>query len=58
MHEVGGKTRSVHGNGPLGMDLISRYSRGNFHVRGFSGNDKMDLCAQIGEYRDVPERCT
>ena len=47
--------RSISGfrTGPLGMDLISRYSQGNFHVRGFSGNDKMDHCAQIGEYRDV-----
>jgi hypothetical protein len=53
VHEVGGKTHTVHGNGPLGMDLISRYSQGNFHVRGFAGNDKMDHCAQIGEYRDV-----
>ncbi len=53
VHEVGGKTHSVHGSGPLGMDLISRFSKGNFHMRGFAGNDKMDHCAQIGEYRDV-----
>jgi hypothetical protein len=53
VHAVGGVTRDVHGSGPLGMDMISRYSKGNFHVRGFSGNDKMDHCAQIGEFRDV-----
>ncbi|HEX3851249.1 MAG TPA: hypothetical protein VHW01_09815 [Polyangiaceae bacterium] len=53
VHAVGGVTRDTHGSGPLGMDLISRYSKGNFHVRGFSGNDKMDHCAQIGEFRDV-----
>jgi hypothetical protein len=38
---------------PMGLELISRYSRGGFHVRGFSGNDKMDHCAHIGLYRDV-----
>ena len=37
----------------MGLDLISRYSRGKFHVRGYSGNDKMDHCAHIGLYRDV-----
>ena len=53
VHEVGGKLRDTHGAGPMGMTMITRYSKGNFHVRGFSGNDKMDHCAQIGEYRDV-----
>jgi hypothetical protein len=53
IHETGGKPHGVHGAGPAGMDLISRYSKGSFHVRGFSGNDKMDHCAQIVLYRDV-----
>ena len=53
VHEVGGKLRDTRGVGPMGMDMITRFSKGNFHVRGFSGNDKMDHCAQIGEYRDV-----
>ena len=53
VHEVGGKLRDTRGAGPMGMDMITRFSKGNFHVRGFSGNDKMDHCAQIGEYRDV-----
>jgi hypothetical protein len=38
---------------PMGLELISRYSRGGFHVRGFSGNDTLDHCAQIGLFRDV-----
>jgi hypothetical protein len=38
---------------PMGLDLISRYDRGGFHVRGFKGNDKMDHCAHIGLLRDV-----
>lgn len=53
VHEVGGTPKASSGAGPLGLDLISRYSRGNFHVRGFSGNDKMDHCAQLGLYSDV-----
>ncbi len=53
VHECGGVSHEAHGMGPLGMAMISRYSKGNFYVRGFSGNDKMDHCAQIGEYRDV-----
>jgi len=38
---------------PMGLELISRYDRGNFHVRGFKGNDKMDHCAHIGLMRDI-----
>jgi hypothetical protein len=53
IHEVGGAPKASRGAGPLGMDLISRYTQGNFHVRGFSGNDKMDHCAHLGLYRDV-----
>ena len=47
IHECGGKPHDVHGTGPLGMDMISRFSKGNFHVRGFSGNDKMDHLSLI-----------
>jgi hypothetical protein len=53
IHEVGGTPKLSKGAGPLGLELIARYTKGNFHVRGFSGNDKMDHCAQIGLYRDV-----
>ncbi len=53
VHEVGGTPKQSSGAGPLGLELVSRYTKGNFHVRGFSGNDKMDHCAQIGLYRDV-----
>jgi hypothetical protein len=55
IHEVGGRprrTRTRPGD-PMGLALIARYSRGNFHVRGYSGNDKMDHCAHIGLLRDV-----
>jgi hypothetical protein len=53
IHELGGTPKASRGAGPLGLELISRYTRGNFHVRGFSGNDKLDHCAHLGLYRDV-----
>jgi hypothetical protein len=53
IHQVGGSPKRSRGAGPLGLELISRYTQGNFHVRGFSGNDKLDHCAQLGLYRDV-----
>jgi hypothetical protein len=53
VHELGGRARAVAGKGPLGLDLIARFSRGNFHMRGFSGNDKLDHCAHLGLFRDV-----
>lgn len=53
--KLGGKPRRSRprGTDPMGLDLISRYTRGSFHVRGYTGNDKMDHCAHIGLYRDV-----
>jgi LysM repeat protein len=55
VHEVGGRLRVAPSRrkGPMGLEAVSRYTRGNFHVRGFSGNGPMDHCAQIGLYRDV-----
>src|SRR6187402_180700 len=55
IYELGGKPRTTQrrGSDPMGLDLISRYSRGNFHVRGYSGNDTLDHCAHIGLFRDV-----
>jgi LysM repeat protein len=53
--QLGGRavpTRPRAGD-PMGLELISRYSRGGFHVRGYRGNDKMDHCAHIGLFRDV-----
>ena len=34
-------------------ELNSTFDAGNFHARGFDGNDKMDHCAHIGLLRDV-----
>jgi LysM repeat protein len=53
--KLGGRPRKARprASDPMGLELISRFSRGNFHVRGFKGNDKMDHCAHLGLYRDV-----
>lgn len=55
VHELGGQPRATRPRSvdPMGLKLISRYTRGNFHMRGFAGNDKLDHCAHIGFYRDV-----
>jgi hypothetical protein len=55
IHKLGGrphKTRPRAGD-PMGLDLISRYTRNNFHVRGYAGNDTLDHCAHLGLFRDV-----
>ena len=41
------------GSDPWGLDLVSRFDQVTFHVRGYSGNDKMDHCAHIGLYTDI-----
>ncbi len=53
--KIGGKPHKSRPRGadPMGLDLVSRFSRGSFHVRGYSGNDKMDHCAHIGLFKDV-----
>ncbi len=55
IHEVGGRPHKTHprSGDPMGLDLIGRFSRGNFQVRGFAGNDTLDHCAHIGLFRDV-----
>ena len=55
IQKLGGKAKKSESRSadPMGLELISRYSKGGFHVRGFAGNDKMDHCAHMGLYRDV-----
>lgn len=55
IQKLGGRPHATRprGTDPMGLDLITRYTRGNFHVRGYAGNDTMDHCAHIGLYRDV-----
>lgn len=55
IHALGGKPKAERPRGadPMGLERIASYSRGNFHVRGYRGNDKMDHCAHIGLFKDV-----
>lgn len=55
LYEIGGRPKKAKARkgDPMGLELISRYSKNNLHVRGFAGNDKMDHCAHIGLFRDV-----
>ena len=55
IEQVGGRptaARPRRGE-PMGLDLIRRYSRGRFQVRGYAGNGPLDHCAHLGLYRDV-----
>ncbi len=55
IHELGGrpKAQKPRKGDPMGLELNSKFDVGNFHARGFDGNDKMDHCAHIGLMRDV-----
>ncbi|MRG91063.1 hypothetical protein [Polyangium spumosum] len=48
-----GKPRKAKRADVLGLDLIRRYDRGHFHVRGYTGDDKPDHCAHIGLMADI-----
>jgi hypothetical protein len=53
--KLGGRPRAVQARAadPMGLERVSGYSKGSFHVRGFAGNDTLDHCAQIGLFRDI-----
>lgn len=55
VHELGGaeKKAKPRATDPWGLDLNAKFDAGNFHARGYDGNDKMDHCAHIGLLRDV-----
>lgn len=50
---LGGTPVPVRRSDALGLELVEYFSRGDFHVRGYAGNDKPDHCAQLGVLRDV-----
>ncbi|MEM1034310.1 MAG: LysM peptidoglycan-binding domain-containing protein [Myxococcota bacterium] len=51
--KLGGKMRRARRDDVLGLKMFERYDRGNYHVRGYRGNDKPDHCAHLGLMRDV-----
>lgn len=50
---LGQKPRAVRRNDAVGLELVESFSAGNFHVRGYAGNDKSDHCAQVFLLRDA-----
>jgi hypothetical protein len=51
--ELKGKPKKAKRADVLGLDLIRRFDKGNFHVRGYTGDDKPDHCAHIGLMADI-----
>lgn len=53
--QVGGvpEERSARDTDPMGLRLMRAYDKGDFHVEGYTGNGKLDHCAQLGVYREV-----
>jgi hypothetical protein len=51
--ELHGKPKKAKRADVLGLDLIRRYDKGDFHVRGYTGDDKPDHCAHIGLMADI-----
>ena len=51
--EVGGHLKKASRKDVLGLEMIDRFDKGDFHVRGYDGNDKPDHCAHIGLMADV-----
>lgn len=50
---LGGKPQAVRRGDPWGLELVEYFSRGDFQVRGYAGNDKADHCAQLVVLRDA-----
>jgi hypothetical protein len=51
--KLGGKPKKAHRQDVLGLDMIDRFDKGNFHMRGYTGDDKPDHCAHIGLMADI-----
>jgi hypothetical protein len=50
---LGEKPEAVKRDDRYGLELVEYFSRGQFHVRGYAGNDKADHCAQVTLLRDA-----
>jgi hypothetical protein len=50
---LGERPQLVKRDDRYGLELVEYFSRGDFHVRGYAGNDKADHCAQVTLLRDA-----
>jgi hypothetical protein len=46
--QLKGKPKKTSRQDVLGLDMIDRFDKSNFHMRGYTGDDKPDHCAHIG----------
>jgi hypothetical protein len=53
LQRLDGQPEAVRREDAFGLELVELFSRGDFHVRGYAGNDKADHCAQLALLRDV-----
>ncbi|WP_437930001.1 hypothetical protein WMF37_12455 [Sorangium sp. So ce291] len=53
VQQLRGKPRGSSRRDVLGLDMIQRYDRGGFHLRGYTGDDKPDHCAHLGLMADI-----
>ena len=51
--QLGGKPKRTSRKDVLGLDMIDRFDKGAFHMRGYTGEDKPDHCAHIGLMADI-----
>jgi hypothetical protein len=50
---LGVRPLPVRRNDRFGLELVEFFTQGDFHVRGYAGNDKADHCAQVTLLRDA-----
>jgi hypothetical protein len=55
IHALGGRPTPTKSrpSDPMGLDLLERFDKGGFHVRGYAGGSELDHCAHLGLYRDI-----
>lgn len=51
--QLKGKIKKASRHDVLGLDMYERFDKGNFKMRGYTGNDKPDHCAHIGLMADI-----
>jgi hypothetical protein len=50
---LGGRIRTTKRADVLGLAMDERFDQGNYHLRGYLGDDKPDHCAHLGLLKDV-----
>jgi hypothetical protein len=55
INELGGRPQraKARASDPMGLELLDRFDKGGFHVRGYAGGSELDHCAHLGLYRDI-----